>query len=184
MMITATESTIRRVLLQVAGEQHMNLSVPEVTLLASCAARAVDARKKPRSPESGPGCPPDGLTAPRTADAAPLLSIASAKALQRLRLDPVAIAVVRLVSEHMSNREIAEHLGVTLDQVRYRMREWYTATGRNSRTGLASWARHAGLLGVTAAPGGPTAALNPAVGSTETPSAQSGPQAATQRGSR
>lgn len=185
MTITATERIIRRVLLQVAGEQHMDLTVPQVQLLAASAARAVDARTNARAVEAGLARPPAPPAGPGASSVPPPTPSAREKALQRLRADPLAVAAVRLVAEHMTNPEIAEHLGVSLDQIRYRLREWFAAAERTSRTGLAAWAKRDGLLdaepGVPAtAPGGPSGSPSTAPGSTETSARPSAPQAATQ----
>lgn len=63
----------------------------------------------------------------------------------RLRADPVACAVVRLVAEGLTNREIGERLNLTVSQTKARVRSWLQVTGLDGRTLLGTWVEAGGL---------------------------------------
>jgi DNA-binding NarL/FixJ family response regulator len=65
--------------------------------------------------------------------------------LARLRADPGARAVARLVAEGLTNREIGERLGLTVSQAKARVRSWFEATGLDGRELLGVWVTAGGL---------------------------------------
>ena len=65
--------------------------------------------------------------------------------LRRLRADPAARAVARLVADGLTNREIGERLGLTVSQAKARVRSWLTATGLDGRELLGVWVTAGGL---------------------------------------
>lgn len=67
------------------------------------------------------------------------------RGLPRLRADPAARAVARLVADGLTNREIGERLGLTLSQAKARVRSWMDATGMDGRELLGQWVVAGGL---------------------------------------
>ena len=154
--VTATERRILRTLMQVAGEQHLPLTVPQVQLLARYAARAADSGRPAELSPSGrpvrssPENPAALLSAalnPAPGSRAPSApSSASQRAAERLHDDPDAVQILKLLANHLTNADIAEHMDLTPNRVKYVLSCWYTVTGSVSRTGLAAWARAEGIV--------------------------------------
>lgn len=138
----------------------------------------------PRVTKTAPVRPPGGLGVAGGHSETPTVSEApqgALSALGRLRADPAACAVARLVAEGLTNREIGERLNLTLSQAKARVQAWFEATGLDGRTLLGVWVE-AGGLDRTDARSAREAARTAPVGAADakaTPSPQTAPQAAT-----
>lgn len=97
--------------------------------------------KRPVRPSAAPAAPGWHSETPEL----PAAPDGPLRGLPRLRADPAARAVARLVAEGLTNREIGERLGLTVSQAKARVRSWMDATGLDGRQLLGQWVAAGGL---------------------------------------
>lgn len=102
---------------------------------AALAGNREAASKRAVRPPAAPGTSSAPVSVPK-ARSGPLRAIE----------DPLALEVLPLLAEGLSNPEISKKLGVSVPTVRYRVRLWMDASAQDSREDVVDWARHAGLL--------------------------------------
>lgn len=83
----------------------------------------------------GPGRPSGSVGAPK-----------GVSGRQTAAEDQCALDVLQLLVDGHTNRQIADQLDLTIDQVRYRVGIWLNASDARSRPGLITWARTTGVL--------------------------------------
>lgn len=156
LVLSAAEKVIFRALNETADLHELPLTHRQVQLLARVAAKAA---KQSRPPDLGPTGRPvqrgagkaavllSAALNPASGSRAPSApSSASQRAAERLHDDPDAVQILKLLANHLTNADIAEHMDLTPNRVKYVLSCWYTVTGSVSRTGLAAWARAEGIV--------------------------------------
>lgn len=143
------ELRMHQAMIRAAGERKMAFTVQELGYLAHRAAMTLlpprprdgEQPRGPRRPMAGPASAPaarEGTSAPTETSERPT---GRERALQGLRSEPTACAVLALIGDGSTDREITARLGLEKSQARNVYRRWLYATDSLGRAALGAWAR-------------------------------------------